>query len=63
MLESEWIHTSTGNRYILTCVPNLHADWDRKVEYPTLAVYRGEDGRLWARRMEDFLENFKEEEV
>lgn len=44
-----WRHTN-GNIYLVLCIAN-EPDEER---YPKTIVYRGENGKTWARRFDDW---------
>lgn len=48
---TDWRHRN-GNRYTVVVLANTHTeDPDR---YPVTVVYRGENGRMWARPLSDW---------
>lgn len=47
-------HKGRGTRYTIEGVAELQASTGPVEEGALLVVYRGEDGRLWARRSREF---------
>lgn len=51
-----WEHWS-GRRYTVIAVANEDARCEE--EYPVTVVYKGSDGRIWARKLSEFLDKSK----
>jgi hypothetical protein len=49
-----WKHTN-GNLYIVELIANNEGDNEiKRQKYPETVVYRGENGKVWARRLDDW---------
>lgn len=56
MMNRDWIHKRTRNKYYLLYIANSHATDPRFVE---TAVYEDMQGRVWSRPMVEFLDKFE----
>jgi hypothetical protein len=54
-----WKHLKTGNSYQEVCRAHLNVSDGPPQEGDEVVIYRGEDGRLWAREDQDFRRRFK----
>ena len=57
---SIWKHNKTNQIYRLIVIANTNADESRKEEYPLTAVYRSDQGQVWSRKLDRFLDSFTE---
>ena len=53
-----WLHKS-GTKYEVINVCNLHANNERREEYPLLVIYRGDDGKVWSRGLPSWYRSMK----
>lgn len=47
-----WRHIN-GNEYEVLCIANEYSS--RPAEYPMTVVYKGKNGKIWAKTMVNFL--------
>lgn len=52
----KWRHRN-GNEYELITVTNSNADTANVEKYPPTVVYCGENGRIWSKPIQNFLES------
>lgn len=57
MINEEYTHISTGNKYLLLLIANSEAT---KEGWPLTSVYSDLEGNVWARPTEEFEAKYKE---
>jgi len=53
---SKWTHNGNGKKYTVIEVANEHSE---NPDYPLHVIYEGENGKIWAKSIGNFLARMK----